>query len=73
MRFAIDCCFVGRPAEDGSRQVVGVRRALPAWRGIVWYERGAHGVIELPVGALERSGTQVGDRVSLSGRNGRPV
>ena len=73
MRFAIDCCFVGRPADDGSRQVVHVRRALPPWRGIVWYARGAHGVIELPVGALERSGTQVGDRVTLSGRNGRPA
>ena len=39
----------------------------------MWFVRGAHGVIELPVGAIERSGTQVGDRVTLSGRNGRPV
>jgi len=73
MRFAIDCCFVGRPDPDGSRRVVELRHALPPWRGIVWYARGAHGVVELPVGALDRSGTQVGDRVTLTGRNGPPV
>jgi uncharacterized membrane protein (UPF0127 family) len=73
MRFAIDCCFVDRPAADGSRAVVEVRRGLPPWRGIVWYARGAHGVIELPVGALERSGTQVGDRITLSRPGDRPV
>jgi uncharacterized membrane protein (UPF0127 family) len=73
MRFAIDCCFVGRPDGSGGRTVVGIRRSLPPWRGIVWYARGAHGVVELPAGALERSGTQVGDRVTLSGRNGIPI
>lgn len=73
MRFAIDCCFVSRPDGDGGRTVVEIRRALPPWRGIVWYARGAHGVVELPVGSLERSGTQVGDHVTLSGRNGLPI
>ena len=73
MRFAIDCCFVGQPGADGTRAVVAVRRALAPWRGIVWYARGAHGVIELPVGALERSGTQVGDRITLSRPGDRPI
>ena len=73
MRFAIDACFVGPTATDGARAVVEVRHALPPWRGIVWYARGANGVIELPVGALERSGTQVGDRVVLTRRGAGPV
>ena len=64
MRFPIDCVFVGRSsAEDDSRQVVAVRRALPPWRGIVWYVRGAHGTLELPVGTIDRTGTAVGDRI----------
>ena len=68
MRFPIDCVFVGRPsADDGSREVVAVRRALPPWRGIVWYVRGADGTLELPVGTIDRTGTAVGDRVRLEG------
>ncbi len=65
MRFPIDCCFVAPAGEDGTRAVVAVREALPAWRGLVWYVRGASGVVELPAGALARSGTRVGDRVAL--------
>ena len=66
MRFPIDCVFLSRPAgDDGSRTVVAVRRALPPWRGIVWYVRGAHGTLELPVGAIDRTGTAIGDRVLL--------
>jgi len=67
MRFAIDCVFVGRPlpSGDGSRPVVALRRALRPWTGIVWLVRGAHGVLELPVGTIDRSGTAVGDLVRL--------
>jgi uncharacterized protein len=66
MRFPIDCVFVGRAsAEDDSREVVAVRRALPPWRGIVWYVRGAHGTLELPVGTIDRTRTAVGDRIRL--------
>ena len=57
MRFPIDCVFLGRAAPDGAREVVAVRRALPPWRGIVWYVRGAHGTLELPIGTLDRTGT----------------
>jgi hypothetical protein len=66
MRFPIDCVFVGRAsADDDSREVVAVRRALPPWRGIVWYVRGAHGTLELPVGTIDRTSTAVGDRIRL--------
>jgi uncharacterized protein len=65
MRFPIDAVFVGRAASDGSRPVVALRRTLRPWTGIVWYVRGAHGVLELPVGAIDSSGTQVGDLIGL--------
>ena len=65
MRFPIDAVFVGRPDPDGSRHVVALRRALRPWTGIVWYVRGAHGVVELPVGAIDASGTEVGDRLVI--------
>jgi hypothetical protein len=65
MRFAIDAVFVGRPGADGARPVVSVHRALPAWRGLVPLVRGAHGVLELPVGAIDASGTQPGDAIAI--------
>jgi uncharacterized membrane protein (UPF0127 family) len=65
MRFPIDAVFVGRPDAEGARPVVSVHRALPAWRGLVPLVRGAHGVLELPVGTIEASGTAVGDLVRL--------
>ncbi len=67
MRFPIDCLFLGKPDASQARVVVGVRHALPPWRGVVWYERGADSVVELPAGTLQRSGTQVGDRVRFTG------
>ena len=67
MRFAIDAVFVGRPdpANGGGRPVVAVSRALRAWTGIVPLVRGAHGVLELPVGTIDRTGTVVGDVIAL--------
>ena len=66
MNFAIDCVFVGDPSgDDGARLVVSVHRAVPAWRGVVWYVRGAHGTLELPVGTIDRSGTSVGHRILI--------
>jgi uncharacterized membrane protein (UPF0127 family) len=64
MRFPIDCAFLGRESADGSREVVALRQALPAWVGLAW-ARGADGVAELPAGALQQSGTQVGDRLRI--------
>ena len=68
MRFPIDAVFVGRPTEGGLRPVLSVHRRLPAWRGLVPLVRGAHGVLELPVGTIEASGTVVGDQVEIASR-----
>jgi hypothetical protein len=65
MRFPIDAVFLGRPETDGARPVVSVHERLPAWRGLVPLVRGAHGVLELPVGTIAATSTAVGDRVAL--------
>jgi len=66
MRFPIDAVFLGHPVDDGGvRAVVSVHRALRTWTGLVPFVRGAHGVLELPVGAIDASGTQVGDLVEI--------
>ena len=65
MRFAIDAVFLGRPEADGARPVVSVHERLPAWRGLVPLIRGAHGVLELPVGTIAATSTTVGDRIAL--------
>ena len=65
MRFPIDAIFVGRPGPDGSRAVVSVHEHLPTWRGLVPLVRGAHGVLELPVGTIATTATTVGDRLLL--------
>ena len=63
MRFPIDAVFVGRLERDGTRLVTSVRARLPPWRGIVWWVRGAHGVLELPAGTAAATGTRAGDRL----------
>ncbi len=63
MRFPIDAVFVGRTEADGTRLVTAVRAHLPPWRGIVWWVRGARGVLELPAGTAEATNTQQGDRL----------
>lgn len=65
MRFPIDAVFVGRADDAGSRPVMSLHRALPAWRGLVPLVRGAHGVLELPVGTIDASRSEVGDRIVL--------
>ncbi len=60
MRFPIDAVFVGRPDAAGLRAVVSVHRGLRAWTGLVPLVRGAHGVLELPVGTIDATGTVVG-------------
>jgi uncharacterized protein len=66
MKFAIDAVFVGRPSgPDASRPVLSVHPGLPAWRGLVPLVRGAHGVLELPVGTIARTATSVGDLVVI--------
>ena len=66
MRFPIDAVFVGRAAADGARPVVAISRDLKAWTGLVPFVRGAHGVLELPVGTIDASGTAVGDLIEIA-------
>jgi uncharacterized membrane protein (UPF0127 family) len=65
MRFPIDAIFVGRPdaTVGGARRVISVHPGLRAWIGLVPLIRGAHGVLELPVGTIARSGTVPGDQI----------
>jgi len=65
MRFPIDAVFLGRPDAAGTRPVVAAYRDLRAWTGLVPFVRGAHGVLELPVGVVDASGTVVGDLVEI--------
>ena len=67
MRFPIDAIFLSRPeaGHGGAQTVVSVHRGLRAWVGLVPLVRGAYGVLELPVGTIERTGTAVGDQVAL--------
>ena len=66
MRFAIDAVFLGKRGPGGGRRVVGLRRGLRPWLGIAPLVRGADGVLELPVGVIDASGTQIGDEVRMA-------
>ena len=67
MRFPIDVVFVSGPVDgsSGRHRVLSVRRALPPWRGVVWRVGGAKGVLELPPGTIDASGTIVGDEIAI--------
>jgi uncharacterized membrane protein (UPF0127 family) len=67
MRFRMDAVFLSKAAADGSRRVVALRRGMRPWTGVVWFARGADGVIELPAGVIEATGTAIGDQVRLDG------
>lgn len=59
MRYAIDVLFVRR---DGI--VLRCERALPPSRFVPWV-RGAHRVLELPVGMIDATETAEGDRLTI--------
>lgn len=65
MRFPIDAVFVGRPSPDGAVPVLSVHRRVRPWIGMVPLVRGAAGVLELPVGSIDASGTGPGDTLRL--------
>ena len=66
MRFPIDAVFLAKPADGGARRVVSVHRGMRPWIGLVPLIRGADGVLELPVGAIDASATVPGDSVRLA-------
>ncbi len=59
MRFPIDIVFIDR----GDR-VIRISHGLRPWRvsALVW---GARRALELAAGAAQRTGTQIGDRITL--------
>ena len=65
MRFAIDVV-----ALDDQGVVVDQVSALKPWR-IRLPRRGTAGVLELPAGMLDATGTQIGHRIELSGGDAR--
>jgi uncharacterized membrane protein (UPF0127 family) len=66
MRFPIDVVFVAPPVNgDALRRVLKVRRAVPPWWGVEWWVGGAKGILELPVGTIEETGTAVGDEIAI--------
>ena len=58
MKFPIDLVYL-----DKARKVRKVRHAVPAWRMSVCLA--AHSVLELPAGTAERTGTAVGDILTV--------
>ena len=61
MNFAIDAVFL-----DTKERVKKVYPRLPAWTGVVWYEWGAHSVLELPSGSTSEIDLQRGDQILIS-------
>ena len=59
MRYAIDVVFI-----DKHLRVTKVVSRLKPWRVVLW-ARGARDCIELRAGALEESGTQRGDQLTI--------
>jgi uncharacterized protein len=58
MKFPIDLVYL-----DKKRKVRKVRHAVPAWRLSACLA--AHSVLELPAGTVERTGTAVGDELTV--------
>lgn len=61
MNFPIDAVFL-----DSRERVKKVYRKLPAWYGVVWWEIGAHSVLELPAGSTSEVDLQKGDQIVIS-------
>ncbi len=61
MNFPIDAVFL-----DRDRCVKKVYPQVPAWRGVVWIEWGAHSVLELPSGSSAAIDMQPGDQITIA-------
>lgn len=64
MRFAIDVLYV-----DRDDRIVRAQRAIKPWRVGPVFTRGAKYVIELPVGTIERTASDVGDQLTIVERD----
>ena len=60
MNFRIDAVFL-----DKHERVRKVYRELPRWYGTVWWEMGAHSVLELPAGSTSDIDLQRGDQIAI--------
>jgi uncharacterized membrane protein (UPF0127 family) len=60
MAFAIDALFV-----DKNNKVIAALRNIRPWRMSPVYWRGCY-VVELPKGAIESTGTIIGDELELT-------
>ena len=60
MNFPIDAVFL-----DRVERVKKVYRRLPAWYGVVWFEWGAHSVLELPAGSTSDVDLRRGDQIVI--------
>ncbi len=58
MKFPIDLVYL-----DRKKIVRKVRRAVPPWRLSACFA--AHSILELPAGAIDATGTAVGDEISI--------
>lgn len=67
MRFALDVLYV-----DRNDRVVRAQRGIKPWRVGPLRTRGARYVIELPVGTIERSASEVGDQLRVTNRDSTP-
>lgn len=61
MRFPIDVLYV-----DKNDTIVRIQRSIRPWRVGPLYTRGARYVVELPVGVIDETETQVGDVLEYS-------
>ncbi|TMD26045.1 MAG: DUF192 domain-containing protein [Chloroflexi bacterium] len=60
MNFPIDAVFL-----DSRERVKKVYRRLPAWYGVVWWEIGAHSVLELPASSTADIPLERGDQILI--------
>lgn len=59
MSFAIDAIYL-----DRSLVVLGLDEGMAPW-SVGRFMRGAHSVLELPIGAISRAGVQPGDQITI--------
>lgn len=67
MKYPLDVVFLDRDAR-----VVGLETALAPGAKSAWYARARH-ALELPVGSIARTGTEIGDSFAIEPVAGRPT